>query len=94
MESYIIRNVFNTDISDPRELEEKARKEVSDEQLMKSTPIITSIEDCIKPIEDYFKTGFTRVYIHSTSPEEKEFIKLFCSKVLPYLRETLEKSKR
>jgi coenzyme F420-dependent glucose-6-phosphate dehydrogenase len=90
----LLENVFNTDISDPRELEEKARKEVSDEQLMKSTPIITSIEDCVKPIEDYFKTGFTRVYIHSMSPEEKEFIKLFCSKVLPYLRETLEKSKR
>jgi coenzyme F420-dependent glucose-6-phosphate dehydrogenase len=53
-----------------------------------------SLEDCIKPIEDYFKAGFTRVYIHSTSPEEMQFIKLFCNKVLPYLRETLEKSER
>ena len=88
-----MEDVFNIDISDPRELEEKAKKEVSDEQLKKSTPIITSIEDCIKPIEDHFKAGFTRVYIHSTSPEEMEFIKLFCNKVLPYLRETLEKNK-
>jgi len=90
----LLEHVFNTGISDPRELEEKAKKEVSDEQLKKSTPIITSIEDCIKPIEDYFKAGFTRVYIHSTSPEEIKFIKLFCNKVLPYLWETLEKSKR
>jgi coenzyme F420-dependent glucose-6-phosphate dehydrogenase len=89
----LLESVFDTDISDPRELEEKAEKEVSDEQLKKSTPIITSVEDCIKPIEDYFKAGFTRVYIHSTSPEEIEFIKLFCRKVLPYLQETL-KNKR
>ena len=50
------------DISDLRQLEEKAKKEVSDEQLKKSNPIITSIEDSIKPIE-YFKAGFTRVYV-------------------------------
>ena len=90
----LLEGVFNTDISDPRELEEKAKKEVSDEQLKKSNPIITSIEDCIKPIEEYFKAGFTRVYVHSTSPEEMEFIKLFCKKVLPYFRETLQKNKR
>jgi coenzyme F420-dependent glucose-6-phosphate dehydrogenase len=89
----LLEDVFNTDISDPRELEENAKKEVSDEQLKKSTPIITSIEDCIQLIEDHFKAGFTRVYIHSTSPEEMEFIKLFCNKVLPYLSETLEKNK-
>jgi coenzyme F420-dependent glucose-6-phosphate dehydrogenase len=90
----LLEDVFNTDISDPRELEEKAKKEVSDEQLKKSNPIITSIEDCIKSIEEYFKAGFTRVYVHSTSPQEKEFIKLFCKKVLPYFRETLRKNKR
>ena len=86
----LLEDVFNTDISDPRELEEKAKKEVSDEQLKKSNPIITSIEDCIKPIEEYFKAGFTRVYIHSTSPEEIEFIKVFCKKVLPYFQENLQ----
>jgi len=84
----LLEDAFNTEISDPRQLEEKAKKEVSDEQLKKSNPIITSIEDSIKPIEEYFKAGFTRVYIHSTSPEEKEFIKGFCKKVLPYFQET------
>jgi coenzyme F420-dependent glucose-6-phosphate dehydrogenase len=89
----LLEDVFNTIISDPRQLEEKAKKEVSDEQLKKSNPIITSIEDCIKPIEEYFKAGFTRIYIHSTSPEEKEFIKVFCKKVLPYFQETRKNTK-
>ena len=39
--------------------------------------IVTSIEDCIKPIEEYFKSGFTRVYMHSTSPDEVKFIRDF-----------------
>ena len=43
----LLEDVFNTEISDPRQLEEKAKKEVSDEQLKKSSPIITSIEDSI-----------------------------------------------
>ena len=89
----LLEDVFNADTSDPRQLEEKAKKEVSDEQLKKSNPIITSIEDSIKPIEEYFKAGFTRVYLHSTSPEEQEFIKLFCKRVLPYFRETLKNKK-
>lgn len=89
----LLENVFNTDISDPRQLEEKAKKEVSDGQLKKSNPIITSIEDSIKLLEEYFKTGFTRVYIHSTSPEEQEFIRIFCKKVLPYFWETLKNKK-
>jgi alkanesulfonate monooxygenase SsuD/methylene tetrahydromethanopterin reductase-like flavin-dependent oxidoreductase (luciferase family) len=43
----LLEDVFNTEVSDPRQLEEKAKKEVSDEQLKKSSPIITSIEDSI-----------------------------------------------
>jgi hypothetical protein len=42
------------------------------------------IEECIKLIEDYFKAGFTRIYIHSTSPDEIKFIQEFCANVLPY----------
>jgi len=40
--------------------------------------------------EEYFKVGFTRVYIHGTSPEEQEFIRIFCKKVLPYFWKTQE----
>jgi alkanesulfonate monooxygenase SsuD/methylene tetrahydromethanopterin reductase-like flavin-dependent oxidoreductase (luciferase family) len=79
-----IDNAFDTDISDPRILEQKAKQEVSDDEQKKSTIIITSIEDLIAPIEKYFKAGFTQLFIHSTSPDEIEFIRLFTKRVLPY----------
>lgn len=79
-----LKDAFDLNISDPRQLEEKAKDEVSDEKLKESTIIITSIEDCIKPVEEYFKAGFTKVHIQSTSPDELEFINQFGKKVLPY----------
>lgn len=81
-----IDDAFNTNISDPRILEQKAQREVSDEEQKKSTIIVTSIEDLITPIEKYFHAGFTQIYVHSTSPDEIEFIRLFSKKVLPYFR--------
>ena len=81
-----IDNAFDRDINDPRLLEKTAKEEVSDDELKKSILIITSIEDLIKPIEEYFKAGFTQVYTHSTSPNEIEFIQKFAKKVLPYFR--------
>src|SRR5215212_3570450 len=75
--SSLIENVFDLNISDPRQLEQKAKDEISDEKVKKSTLIITSIEDCIKSIEGYFKAGFTRVYMHSTSPDEIKLIRDF-----------------
>jgi coenzyme F420-dependent glucose-6-phosphate dehydrogenase len=83
----LLEDVFNLDISDPRELQQKAKDEVSDEELKQSTLIITSIEDCIKPLEEYFKAGYTRLYTHSTSPDEIKFIQDFCAKVLPYFND-------
>jgi len=79
-----IENVFDTEINDPRKLQEKALEEVSDEKLRKSTLIVTSIEDLINPLEEYFKNGFTQIYVHSTSPDELEFVQQFCNKVLPH----------
>jgi coenzyme F420-dependent glucose-6-phosphate dehydrogenase len=83
----LIENVFDLNISDPRQLEEKAKNEVSDEKVKESTLVVTSIEDCIKSIEEHFKAGFTRVYMHSTSPDELKFIRDFCAKVLPYFND-------
>ena len=79
-----IENVFDTEINDPRKLQEKALEEVSDEKLKQSTLIVTSIEDLINPLEEYFKNGFTQIYVHSTSPDELEFVQQFCNKVLPH----------
>jgi len=82
-----IENVFDTAINDPRKLQEKALEEVSDEKLKKSTLIVTSVEDLIKPLEEYFKSGFTQIYLHSTSPDEIDFVQQFCKKVLPHFKE-------
>jgi coenzyme F420-dependent glucose-6-phosphate dehydrogenase len=87
----LIEDVFNLDISDPRELEQKAKDEVSDEKLKQSTLIVTSIEDCIKPLEEYFKAGYTTLYPHSTSPDEIKFIQDFSKKVLPYFNDISSK---
>ncbi len=82
----LLKDVFNTGINDPRKLQQKAKQEVSDEKLKESILIVTSVEDLIKPLEEYFKTGFTQIYIHSTSPDEQEFVHKFCNKVLPYFK--------
>jgi coenzyme F420-dependent glucose-6-phosphate dehydrogenase len=80
----LLPNIFDSDISDPRKLQRKAIKEVSDEQLKDSIDIVTSVEDCISSIEKYYKAGFTRVYVHSTSPDELKFISEFSKTVLPH----------
>ena len=80
----LIENVFGSNLSDPRKLEQRAKKEVADEKLKDSIDIITSIEDSIKSIEKYFQVGYTTVFIHSTSPNEIKFLREFKRKVLPY----------
>jgi len=88
----LLENVFGSDISDPRELQKKAQMEVPDAKLAKAIHIVTSVEDCIKSIQEYFKAGFTKVYIHSTSPDETKFIQMFCKKVMPHFdKETVTK---
>jgi coenzyme F420-dependent glucose-6-phosphate dehydrogenase len=84
----LIKNVFDSDISDPRKLQRKAEKDVPDEKLKQAIQITTSIEDCIRSIEQYFKAGFTRVHIHSTSPDEIKFIQMFSKKVMPHFNNT------
>lgn len=78
-------------LSDPRKLEQKAKQQVTDKKLKEHIEITDSIENCIKPIEEYFRVGFSKVYIHSTSPNEIKFIEEFGKKVLPYFLEQLKK---
>ncbi len=83
-----IDDVFDTEINDPRKLQQKAKQDVSDKKLQESTLIVTSIDDLIKPLEEYFNIGFTQVYLHSTSPDEMDFVQKFCSKILPYFKDS------
>ncbi|MFL6319999.1 MAG: LLM class flavin-dependent oxidoreductase, partial [Nitrososphaeraceae archaeon] len=89
----LLEDAFNTSISDPRKLEQKAKQQVPDQKLKENIEITTSIEDCIKSIEEYFKVGFTKVYVHSTSPNEIGFIREFGKKVLPYFQEQIKKNR-
>ncbi|MFL6316567.1 MAG: hypothetical protein ACJ73C_07505 [Nitrososphaeraceae archaeon] len=89
----LLKDAFNTSISDPRKLEQKAKQQVPDQKLKENIQITTSIEDCIKSIEEYFKVGFTKVYVHSTSPNEIGFIREFGKKVLPYFQEQIKKNR-
>jgi hypothetical protein len=50
---------------------------------------VTSIEDCIEPIEEYFKAGFTKIHVQSTCPNELEFIEEFNKKVISYFESTI-----
>jgi coenzyme F420-dependent glucose-6-phosphate dehydrogenase len=64
----LIKDVFISGISDPRKLEQKAKKEVADKQLKKSIQIVTSIEDSnpppFKEIKSYFPCIF---FLHRKS---------------------------
>lgn len=82
-----IEQVFDIDVNHPRALQQKAKQEVSDEKLKESILIVTSIYDLIKPLEEYFNAGFTQIYLHSTSPDEMDFVQKFCTVVLPYFKD-------
>jgi coenzyme F420-dependent glucose-6-phosphate dehydrogenase len=89
----LLKNAFDTSIHDPRRLEQKAKQQVPDQKVKENIRIVTSIEDCIKPIEEYFKVGFTKVYVHSTSPNEVEFVQQFGKKVLTYFEDRAIKNR-
>ena len=76
----LLKDTLNTSISDQRKLEQEAKQQVPDQKIKENIEIITSIEDCIDSIEEYFKLGFTKVYVYSTSPFEMEFIREYGKK--------------
>jgi alkanesulfonate monooxygenase SsuD/methylene tetrahydromethanopterin reductase-like flavin-dependent oxidoreductase (luciferase family) len=57
----LLKDAFNASISDPRKLEQKTKQQVPDQKLKENIEITTSIEDCIKSIEEYLKVGSTKV---------------------------------
>jgi coenzyme F420-dependent glucose-6-phosphate dehydrogenase len=84
--SSMVQNILSSDISDPRKLEEKGSREVSDKMIEETWKIVTNVEDLVRPIEDLVKTGYTHIQVHSSSPDEDKFVKQFSSRALPHLK--------
>jgi coenzyme F420-dependent glucose-6-phosphate dehydrogenase len=55
--------------------------------------IVTNVEDLIKPIQDLQKKGYNYIQMHSSSPDEMEFIEQFAEKALPHLKKEEEMEK-
>jgi hypothetical protein len=43
-------------------------------------------------MEQYFKAGFTRVYVHNTSPDKIKFIQMFSKKGMPHFNDESRKT--
>jgi len=76
-------------ISDPRELEAiVGQAEI--EKIQESWLVTTKSDDIIKRLGEFLKMGFSRVYIHSASPNEQRFLDLLGRDILPWMREYYE----
>ena len=84
--STMMKGALTTDLADPRKLQERGDREVTDEQIESVWSIVTDVEDLIKPIELLVKEGFNVVQVHSGSPDEPEFVREFSKRALPHLR--------
>jgi hypothetical protein len=79
----LLNEMFTTDISDPRQIEERG-KSVTDEELTKVFPVATDEHEFIRRIEQYFKCGFDHAYVQLNTNDDEKAIELFRDKVLPY----------
>jgi alkanesulfonate monooxygenase SsuD/methylene tetrahydromethanopterin reductase-like flavin-dependent oxidoreductase (luciferase family) len=78
--------MFNTSISDPREIEKRGNEKVTDKQLAEVYPIATSEDELIRRIEEYLSCGFDHVYVQLNTFDDEGAIELFRTRVLPYFR--------
>ncbi|HYC26972.1 MAG TPA: TIGR03557 family F420-dependent LLM class oxidoreductase [Nitrososphaerales archaeon] len=78
--------VYNKEISDPAEIERLGNEKVSDEQLAKVYPIVTSPEEVVKAISEYFGCGFDHVYVQLNTNDDDAAIRMFQKEVLPHFK--------
>jgi G6PDH family F420-dependent oxidoreductase len=83
--STMVKGVLGSDVADPRKLQERGDREVTDKQIESVWSIVTDVEELIKPIEELTKEGFNIVEVHSASPDEPSFIREFTARALPHL---------
>lgn len=84
--STMVKGVLGSDLADPRRLQEKGDREVTDKDIESVWSIVTDVEDLIEPIEGLIKEGFNIIQVHSSSPDELLFVHEFANKVIPHLR--------
>ena len=84
--STMLKGILGSDLADPRRLQERGDREVTDKDIESVWSIVTDVEDLIKPIELLIQEGFNKVQVHSASPNEPLFIREFTSRALPHLR--------
>ncbi|MDG6902736.1 MAG: TIGR03557 family F420-dependent LLM class oxidoreductase [Nitrososphaerota archaeon] len=84
--STMVKGILGSDLADPRKLQARGDKEVTDKDIESVWSIVTDVEDLIKPIEDLVQEGFNIVQVHSASPDEASFVHDFTSKALPHLQ--------
>jgi hypothetical protein len=82
----LLPGIFDAEVYDPREIEERARS-IKREDIIKRRYIVTSEEKAIKKIELYLKFGVKEVEFLSTSPDQNKFIEFFGKKVFPYFKD-------
>ncbi|KXA98916.1 hypothetical protein AKJ39_00315 [candidate division MSBL1 archaeon SCGC-AAA259J03] len=75
---------------DPRQFE-KFEEKVTDEQLKEAFKIATQPEEIISYIEKFLQLGFTKIFLHSTSPNEPKFLEVCEREIVPYFRDLWEK---
>ncbi len=73
--------------SDPREFEEVAKEEVTDERLQEIWFISTEMDEISNRVNDYVQAGYDWILVHSCSPDEENFISRFGEEVLPRVEE-------
>jgi coenzyme F420-dependent glucose-6-phosphate dehydrogenase len=82
----LLDEIFNTGISDPREIEKRGNEKISDKQLAEVYPIATNEDEFIRRIEEYFNCGFDHVYIQLNAFDDESAMELFRTRVLPYFK--------
>ena len=80
----MIKAFFETDIHDPRKIEENGMI-IEDDSLKKNLFLINSAEEAIKKISAYTDAGITEIALTNSSPNKQKLIDLLVNKIIPNL---------
>lgn len=81
-----VRQIFSSNIYDPRELERIAMMQ-TDDQLKENFLISSDTDTFVRIAIECVKMGFTHINFSSISPNQSNFIKVFGEKVIPQIKD-------